>query len=356
MGSIRKKILVTGVAGLVGSETAKFFGRKGFEVIGVENDSRAYFYGNEASTKQNLKNLMGAVPRLEVHDIDIRDFEAIRSLVARYGKSLSLVVHAAAQPSHDWAARSPIEDFDINARATLNLLESMRKFGNQVPFAFMSTNKVYGDAPNSLPLIEGETRWSPSIEHPFHRGIDESMAIDGSTHSLFGVSKASADLLTQEYGKYFGLPTMALRAGCITGGAHRGAKLHGFLSFLIGSGLTKQAYSVIGHKGKQVRDNIHAADLATAFLEFSEDPTYGEFFNIGGGATRSTSVIEAIETLNRRGIPVAWSYESSERKGDHKWWITDFSKFSKRYPNWEQHYSMEMIYDDIIQAHSSVLG
>lgn len=345
------KVLITGIGGLVGSEAARAFLDRGAEVIGIENDFRSQFFGTAASVAPNLRMLMADFPSVRVETLDIRDRDRVSDLFRELGSELEVVIHAAAQPSHDWAASNPHLDFEVNAVGTLNLLEGYRLHSPEATFLFMSTNKVYGDLPNFLPFVEEKTRWNLPRGHEFSFGISESMAIDKTTHSLFGVSKASADLMVQEYGRYFKLRTAVFRAGCITGGAHAGAKLHGFLAFLVKSVVLGQEYTVIGHKGKQVRDNIHAGDLARALGATVEDqsvPLYGAVFNIGGGRERAISPLEALSFLEDRGYKPVMRMEPLERKGDHVWWITDNSKFSDHFPNWSQRYSLEMILDELI--------
>jgi CDP-paratose 2-epimerase len=292
-------------------------------------------------------------PAIRVEDFDIRDRENVLELFRLQGDGIEVVVHSAAQPSHDWAGTQPFVDFDVNASGTLNLLEAARLHSPSASFLFMSTNKVYGDRPNLLPLQACETRWKLNEEHEFARlGISETMSIDATTHSLFGASKASADLMVQEYGRYFGMKTAVFRAGCITGGAHAGAKLHGFLAFLVKSVVSGQRYTVIGHKGKQVRDNIHAADLAQAFVEVAQNPSTllgGDVFNMGGGYSRSISPIEALNYLRDYGFEASYSLENKERLGDHIWWVTDTTKFSNAFPNWKQRFSLEMIFEEHIR-------
>lgn len=354
-----KAVLITGVGGLVGSEAARAFADNGFEVIGIENNSRQSFFGRQASVTPNLTQLMTDLPSIRLSEIDIRDREAIHGLFREIGSRLGVIIHAAAQPSHDWAGTNPYVDFDINALGTLNLLEAARTASPEAAFLFMSTNKVYGDRPNFLPLEESNSRWTLSDTSEFAvDGISENMSIDTTTHSLFGVSKAAADLLVQEYGRYFGMKTAVFRAGCVTGGAHAGAKLHGFLAFLVKSVVVHQEYTIIGHRGKQVRDNIHAADLARAFLEFAANPEaspHGEVFNMGGGYSRSISPIEALNFLRNLGFEARVSFEEWERKGDHIWWVTDTTKFSGLYPHWRQHYSLEMILEEHVRQSSKGL-
>jgi CDP-paratose 2-epimerase len=341
--------IVTGAAGLVGSETVDFFCGLGFDITGIDNDMRRRFFGDEASTQWNRERLQSAHPARYHHvDADVRDVDALTAQFRRYGGSISLVVHAAAQPSHDWAAREPHTDFGINATGTLNLLELTRAHCPDAAFIFLSTNKVYGDTPNRLPLIEQETRWEIDPAHAFHEGIDETMSIDASTHSLFGVSKAAADLLVQEYGRYFGMKTAAFRGGCLTGPNHSGTVLHGFLAYLMKCAATRQPYKVYGYGGKQVRDNIHSADLVAAFHEFYKAPKPGQVYNMGGSRFSHCSILEAIRMCEEiTGNPLTWSYTADSRVGDHVWYISDTRKFKRDYPGWVQRHDLRGLLEDI---------
>ncbi|MCC7167753.1 MAG: NAD-dependent epimerase/dehydratase family protein [Rhodospirillales bacterium] len=344
--------LVTGAAGLVGSESVRRFAAEGLEVIGLDNDMRAYFFGPGASTRPVAERLRREVPRYTHLETDIRDLAALEGLFRRVGGDLSVIVHAAAQPSHDWAASEPLTDFAVNAQGTLNLLELTRRHAPGAVFLFLSTNKVYGDTANRLPLIETATRFTLAPDHPFAaRGIDESMSLDHTLHSVFGASKVAADVLVQEYGRYFGLKTACFRGGCLTGPAHAGAELHGFLAWLVRSAVEGRPYTVFGYQGKQVRDNIHAADLVEALWQVFRDPPQGEAFNIGGGMDSNCSMIEAIALIERlTGKPVAWRYSPDHRKGDHIWWISDLSKLKARCPRWRPRYGIEAIVGDLIEA------
>src|SRR5213593_3564052 len=287
--------VVTGSSGLVGSETARFVHEKGLEVIGLDNDMRKYFFGAEASTAWNTERLKRDLKRFTHHDIDVRDQSTVFSLFEKYGGNIALVVHTAAQPSHDWAAREPVTDFTVNANGTLVLLEATRKFSSGATFIFTSTNKVYGDTPNKLPLVEMPLRWELDPRHHFAKnGIDETMTVDESKHSLFGASKVAADILVQEYGRYFGLKTACFRAGCLTGPDHAGSQRHEFLAYLMKCVMTGTPYTVFGYKGKQVRDNIHSRDLVNAFFHFYQAPRVGEVYNMGGGRFSNCSMLEAI--------------------------------------------------------------
>lgn len=329
-------VIITGAGGLIGSESAKWFCQKGFEVVGVDNDMRSYFFGEGASTKWMLEELQGTFQNFVNKAVDIRDHESMNRIFAEHGSDIGLIIHTAAQPSHDWAAREPVTDFTINANGTLNLLEAARRFCPEAVFIFTSTNKVYGDAPNSLPLIELDTRWELAESHPYSRdGIDESMPIDNCLHSLFGASKLAADVMVQEYGRYFGMKTGIFRGGCLTGPAHSGAELHGFLAWMMKCAVTGTEYRIYGYRGKQVRDNIHSFDLVNAFHHFFLNPRCGEVYNIGGSRFSNCSVLEAIEMCGEiTGKRVHTQYVDTNRVGDHVWWISDVSKFQSHYPGW----------------------
>lgn len=344
--------LVTGSCGLIGSETCRRLCAEGLEVCGIDNDLRAYFFGPTASTHAQKERLQKELPGYRHHSIDIRDREAVERIVSSLGRQLALVVHTAAQPSHDWAAREPFTDFDVNANGTLNLLESVRRHSPEAVFIFTSTNKVYGDRPNQLPLVELESRWELDPAHPFHpHGIDESMSIDQTTHSLFGVSKTAADVLVQEYGRYFGLKTVVFRGGCLTGPGHAGAELHGFLAYLMKCTCHGLPYRVFGYKGKQVRDNIHSHDLVEAFWQFFSNPRSGEVYNIGGSRHSHCSMKEAIALCEEiAGRPLSWTYQENNRIGDHIWWISDVRRFQRHYPAWSLKYSLRAILEEIHAA------
>ena len=341
--------LITGSCGLIGSEAAFFLENKSFEIVGIDNNFRRYFFGEEASTDWNKKRLKSKIKNYSHHDIDIRAVDQIEKIFSRYSKNIDLVIHCAAQPSHDWAAREPFTDFSVNAVGTLNLLEMTRKYCPEAVFIFTSTNKVYGDTPNNLPLQEMQTRWEISPDHHFYsNGIDESMSIDTSTHSLFGASKAAGDLLVQEYGYYFGMKTVCFRGGCLTGPSSSGAQLHGFLSYLVKCAIQDIPYQIFGYKGKQVRDNIHSYDLVNAFWHFYQSPRYGEVYNIGGGRQSNCSMLEAISICERLAQkPLRTRYSDVSRKGDHKWWISDLRKFRSHYPAWSLTYTLDQIIAEI---------
>jgi CDP-paratose 2-epimerase len=346
-----RTIIVTGSAGLIGSETVRRFANDGAQVAGIDNDMRAQFFGPEASTRKMRDDLIANVPGYRHHDIDIRDATAVTQLFKQLRGTIDAVVHTASQPSHDWAAREPQTDFTVNANGTLNLLEAARNFCPEAPFIFTSTNKVYGDTPNRLPLRELEKRWEIEPGHEYEPGISENMSIDCSKHSLFGASKTAADILVQEYGRYFGMPTVSFRGGCLTGPAHAGTELHGFLSYLMICTVTRRPYRVLGYKGKQVRDNIHSFDLVEAFAEFIRAPRAGEVYNIGGGRHCNCSILEAIELCEEiSGCKLRWQYEETNRMGDHIWWISDIRKFQKHYPNWKFRYGLPDMVGEIYRA------
>ena len=344
--------LVTGAGGLVGADAVRHFVASGYDVIGIENDMRARYFGPSASTRAVTDELTRTHPEFHHIDADIRDEAAIERLFAR-AHDLELIVHAAAQPSHDWAAREPKTDFAVNALATLHLLEAARRHAPDATFIFMSTNKVYGDLPHHLPLVELRTRLELEPLHPYFEGIDTSMSIDRSLHSLFGVSKAAADLMVQEYGRYFGMPTVCFRAGCVTGPNHAGAQLHGFLSYLVRCAVAGEPYTVIGHGGRQVRDNIHSADVVTAFAAFHAAPQPGAVFNLGGGRQSNCSVLEAIEICEQVvGQPMAWELDDVARKGDHRWWISDLRPFEQQYPAWRLRHGVKDIVREIYERNA----
>ncbi len=328
--------IVTGSAGLIGSEAVRFFSGKGFDVVGIDNDMRSYFFGKEASTQWQLNQLTASLPKFTNEAADIRDFDAIAKIFQKYGSDVKLIVHTAAQPSHDWAAREPFTDFTVNANGTLNLLEATRQFCPEAVFIFTSTNKVYGDTPNRLPLVELETRWEVAEDHPYYKeGIDELMSIDNCKHSLFGASKVAADVMVQEYGRYFGMKTGVFRGGCLTGPGHSGAELHGFLAYLMKCAFTGKEYRIFGYKGKQVRDNIHSQDLVSLFEHFYENPRAGETYNVGGSRYSNCSMLEAITLCEQiTGNKMHTQYVEDNRIGDHIWWISDMTKFKTHYPAW----------------------
>ena len=343
--------IITGAAGLVGSEAAKYFAGKGMTVVGIDNNMRKEFFGEEASTDRSRRELVDTLPNYVHEAIDIRDFDGISKVFKRYGKDIQLVVHTAAQPSHDWAAKDPIMDFTVNANGTSVMLECTRLFALEATFIFTSTNKVYGDRPNSLPLHETETRWELDALHEYgKKGISETMSIDATLHSLFGASKVAADILVQEYGRYFGMKTSIFRGGCLTGPNHSGTQLHGFLAYLMKCAATGRPYTIFGYKGKQVRDNIHSADLVRAFDAFFMAPRIGEVYNIGGSRFSNCSMLEAIHFCEEiTGKSMQTSYAEDNRRGDHTWWISDISKFQQHYPDWELKYDVPGILREIYE-------
>ncbi len=340
--------LITGSAGLIGSESVHYFSGKGMSVIGIDNDMRRVFFGKEASTRWNQEQLKRNIPGYVHYDLDIRDASAMENIFAEYNKDIGLIIHTAAQPSHDWAAKDPFMDFTVNANGTLTMLELARKYCKNAVFIFTSTNKVYGDLPNKLPLIEHGTRWEINPSHVYKNGIDETMSIDRSTHSLFGASKVAADILVQEYGRYFGMKTVCFRGGCLTGPMHSGAQLHGFLSYLMECVITGREYIVFGYKGKQVRDNIHSFDLIEMFQHFYKNPRCGEVYNAGGSRFSNCSMLEAIEICEKiAGKKLNYRLSEQNRIGDHIWYISDISKFRGHYPEWEYKFGLEAIIEDI---------
>jgi CDP-paratose 2-epimerase len=343
--------IVTGSGGLIGSEAVGHFTAAGFDVVGIENDMRARFFGPESSTSHVTQRLVEAYPsQFRWENTDIRDAGEIDRIFREQGSKIELVVHTAAQPSHDWAASEPQTDFGVNANGTLNLLEAARAHCPDAPFVFCSTNKVYGDTPNRLPLQSLEKRLELPVDHPYYKGIDTSLSIDSSTHSLFGVSKAAADLLVQEYGRYFDMPTVAFRGGCLTGPQHAGAKLHGFLAYLMKCTVTGTPYTVFGYEGKQVRDNIHSADLIAAFDAYRKAPRPAAVYNIGGGRFSNCSMLEAIDACERiAGRELQWEMGEEPRIGDHRWWISDLEPFQSDYPDFELRYGIDEILQEMYE-------
>ena len=343
---VKKTALVTGSGGLIGSEAVRFFARKGFKIIGIDNDARKYFFGPSASTSWNQRKLKKEIRNYVHHNVDIRNQKKIEEIFKK--NTIDLIIHAAAQPSHDWAAKEPLTDFTINALGTLILLEAYRKFAPNAVFIFCSTNKVYGDNPNKLPLVEMDTRYELPKDHKLYNGINETMSLDDNTHSIFGVSKTAADLMVQEYGKYFGLKTGTFRGGCLTGPAHSPAQLHGFLAYLVSSIADNKEYTIFGYKGKQVRDNIHSYDVVNAFYHFYQNPRLGEAYNIGGSRFSNISVIEAIKKIEKiLGKKAKVKYNPKNRIGDHIWYVSDVSKFKKHYPKWDYTYTSDQILEEL---------
>ena len=345
--------LITGSCGLVGSESSLFFAKKGFDIVGVDNNARKFFFGKEGDISWIKRKLKKNIKNYYHYNIDIRNFEALKKIFKKYGKKIEIIIHCAAQPSHDWAKKKPFIDFEINSKGTLNLLDLTRRYCPESPFIFMSTNKVYGDNPNFLPIIEKSSRWEISKKHKFRNGIDEGMSIDNCTHSFFGASKAYADLIVQEYGKNFGLKTTCFRAGCITGPNHSGAMLHGFLSYLVKISLKMKKYTLIGFKGKQVRDNIHSSDLVNCFWEYYKKPSVGQVYNAGGGRFSNCSILEALKIVEDEAkIKIKRKYLKQNRVGDHIWYISNMKKFKNDYPKWRQKFSTKKILVQLIDEFS----
>jgi CDP-paratose 2-epimerase len=348
-----KIAIVTGSGGLIGGEATEFFSKQFDYVVGIDNDMRSYFFGSDASTQWNRDRLQEKIPNLIQYDTDIRDYASLEKIFSKYGADISLVVHTAAQPSHDWAAKEPLTDFGVNAIGTMNLLELSRIYCSDAVFIFTSTNKVYGDLPNYLPLVELDSRWEIDPGHQYaQHGIDESMSIDQSTHSLFGASKVAADVMTQEYGRYFGMKTGVFRGGCLTGPNHSGTQLHGFLAYLMKCAVSGKPYTIFGYKGKQVRDNIHSADLIDMLWEFYQNPRSGEVYNVGGGRFANCSMVEAITMCEKiSGKKMNVSYSETNRIGDHIWYISDVNKFIGHYPKWHWKYDLEKT---LIEIHNGL--
>ncbi len=351
-----KVAIITGSGGLIGSESVEFFASKFDKVIGIDNDMRQYFFGAESSTNWNVQRLKNKYSNYIHFSLDIRNQEQLEKIFKEYSTDISLIVHTAAQPSHDWAAKEPFTDFTVNANGTLNMLEYTRQYCPKAVFIFTSTNKVYGDTPNFLPLVEKETRWEIDESHPyFKNGIDENMSIDHTKHSLFGASKVAADILTQEYGRYFNINTGIFRGGCLTGAKHSGAMLHGFLSYLMLCAVTKKEYTILGYNGKQVRDNINSYDLVNMFWHFYQNPKQGEVYNAGGGRFSNCSMLEAITICEEiTGNKMNYTYTPNNRIGDHIWYISDVSKFKNDFPAWDFKYglvsTMQQIYAAVINT------
>ena len=327
--------LITGSNGLVGSESVNFFSKKGFDIVGIDNNLREFFFGKDGSTHWVKKKIKKEIKQYSHYNVDIRSYQSLEKIFKKYKKYISIIIHCAAQPSHDYGKNFPILDFNVNATGTLNLLELTKIYCPNVPFIFMSTNKVYGDNPNKLKIIEKKNRYELKNNDRYYKGIDETFSIDNCTHSFFGVSKTYADLIVQEYGKNIGLKTVSFRGGCITGPNHSGARLHGFLSYLVKLTTSKKKYSIIGYKGKQVRDNLHSSDLV---------------YNIGGGRFSSCSILEALNEVEALGkIDIKKKFIKENRVGDHIWYITNNDKFKKHYPNWKQKYNTKKIISELME-------
>jgi len=338
-----KKLLVTGSSGLIGSEVCVHFSNLGWEIHGLDNNQRAIFFGPNGDTRWNQQRLEDTLDNFHHHELDIRDREGVIQLIKEIQPDA--IVHTAAQPSHDRAASIPFDDFDTNAVGTLNLLEATRQYSTSIPFVHMSTNKVYGDAPNKIEMVELETRWDYNDSN-FENGISETFTIDQSKHSLFGASKVAADVMVQEYGRYFDMPTCCLRGGCLTGPNHTGVELHGFLSYLVKCNLEEKEYTIFGYKGKQVRDNIHSYDVARFIEEFIAAPRSGEVYNIGGGKDNTCSILEAFKIVEKyTGNPMKYKYDEANRIGDHICYYSDLSKMKLHFPNWD----ITKTLDDTIQ-------
>ena len=344
--------LITGSAGLVGSEAVKFFCDKGFDVVGIDNNLRKFFFGKDGSTSWVKKKLKRDYKNFYNYNTDIRNFNSLEKIFRKYSKKISIIIHCAAQPSHDYGKNYPTIDFNVNATGTLNLLELTKKFCPESCFIFMSTNKVYGDNPNNLELYETKSRFELKKKNKYYKGINESFSIDNCIHSFFGVSKTYADLIVQEYGRNVGLKTVSFRGGCITGPNHSGAKLHGFLSYLIKSCILEKKYTLIGYNGKQVRDNLHSNDLINCFWEYYKKPSRGEIYNIGGGRYSNCSILEALNLVEQKcNIKIKKKIIKSPRMGDHIWYISDTAKFRSHYPKWKQKYNTEKIIEELINTH-----
>ena len=345
--------LITGSNGLIGSESVNFFCKKGFDVVGIDNDLRKFFFGKDGTTLWMEKKLLKENKNFKAINLDIRNYNSLEKIFKKYKKKMSLIIHCAAQPSHDYGKNFPIIDFNVNATGTLNLLELTKIYCPNSPFIFMSTNKIYGDNPNDLKLIEKSKRWELKKSDKYFKGIDESFPIDDCTHSFFGVSKTYADLIVQEYGKNIGLKTVCFRAGCITGPNHSGTKLHGFLSYLTKTSLTKKKYFIIGYKGKQVRDNLHSYDLVNCFWEFYKKPKRGAIYNIGGGRYSNCSILETLELIEKiTNTHIKKKIIKQNRIGDHIWYISNIKKFKKEYPNWVQKYNTKRIIEELISNYN----
>jgi CDP-paratose 2-epimerase len=347
-----KIALITGSGGLIGSESVSFLADKFDLIIGIDNNLRAYFFGGSASTDWNVSRIQQQFPNYSHYNVDIRDYEKLGDIFKEYNTDISLIIHTAAQPSHDWAAKEPLTDFTVNANGTVNMLELTRLHCPDAVFIFTSTNKVYGDNPNFLPLVEKELRWEIEETHPyFKEGIDEAMSIDNCKHSVFGASKVAADIMVQEYGRYFGMRTAVFRGGCLTGPNHSGAQLHGFLAYLMKCAINHQHYTIFGYKGKQVRDNIHSYDLVNMFWHFYNNPKSGEVYNAGGGRFANCSMLEAINYCEEiTGNKLNYSYSNDNRIGDHIWYISDVSKFKTHYPTWDYKYDIEATLNEMFAS------
>lgn len=344
--------LVTGSGGLIGSEAVRHFAGLGLDVVGIDNDMRQEFFGPEASTAWNVERLQNDLgSKYSHHGIDIRDRDGLQRIFGKYGEDIAVVIHTAAQPSHDWALRDPFTDFDVNATGTLNVLQNVRDHAIHAPVIHCSTNKVYGDRPNTLPLQEQETRWELATDHPYYDGITEDMSIDQCLHSVFGASKVAADVMVQEYGRYFGMKTALFRGGTLTGPAHSATELHGYLGYVMRCNMERRTYKIFGYQGKMVRDSIHSHDVLTAFEAFFRNPRSGAVYNLGGGRFSNSSHLEAFALCEKiSGQEMLTEYKEQNRVGDHKWWIGSNARFQADYPEWKQVYDVPMILQEIYEA------
>tara|TARA_Y100000590_G_scaffold33501_1_gene36749 strand:- start:2060 stop:3106 length:1047 start_codon:yes stop_codon:yes gene_type:complete len=344
-------VIITGSGGLVGAESVKFFSKKFSKVIGIDNNMRAYFFGKNGSVKKNIISLKKNVKNYTHHNIDIRNLSKIKKIFKKYRSKTKFIIHSAAQPSHDWAVNGPLIDYSVNSTGTLNILESFRIFCPNAKLAYLSTNKVYGDRPNFLPLEEKKERYELKKNNKYHKkGIDENMSVDNCTHSLFGASKLSADIYSQEYLKYFNLKIGIFRGGCLTGPLHQGAELHGFLNYLIKAAKEKKTYKIFGYKGKQVRDNLHSEDVASALWEFYKTKNNSGVYNLGGERRNSCSILEVINILKKKyNLNLKYKIKKQNRVGDHIWYISDMSKFKKKHKNWKIKRSLRELIDEMVK-------
>jgi CDP-paratose 2-epimerase len=349
MSSSNKKVLITGSGGLIGSDCTRTLAKEGWKVVGVDNDMRQQFFGAAGTTRPVVRSLVESVPGYRHLDLDIRDRQGVRDLFA--AERPDFIIHTAAQPSHDKAASIPYDDFDVNAVGTMNMLVAARDFCKDSPFCFTSTNKVYGDRPNYLPLKELDKRWDYADGLD---GIDENMSIDNCLHSIFGASKVAADVMCQEFGRYFQMPVGVFRGGCLTGPQHSAVELHGYLVYIVICAMTGKEYQIYGYKGKQVRDQIHSHDVASLFLQFYESPRCGEVYNMGGGRRNSVSILETIDILANLGHKLKHSYKDANRVGDHICYISDLTKIHQHFPKWQQQYDLPRIIGEIVEARRAV--
>jgi CDP-paratose 2-epimerase len=345
-------VLVTGSAGLIGSEAARHFAGLGLDIVGIDNDMRRYFFGEDGSTAWSLLRLTSELGDGYTHfEVDIRDRDSLAAVFKKYASDIVLVIHTAAQPSHDWAVKEPFTDFDVNAVGTLNVLENTRQYATEAPFIHCSTNKVYGDRPNDLPLVELDTRYELPPPHAYADGVTEDMPIDTCLHSIFGASKVAADVMVQEYGRYFGMATACFRGGTLTGPGHSAAELHGFLGYVMRCAMERRTYNLYGYKGKMVRDAIHSHDVVTAFEAFFRAPRSAQVYNLGGGRHANTSHLEVFALAEEiTGQPIRVNYLEQNRVGDHMWWVGSNARFSQHYPQWRLTYDIPAILREIYEA------